>query len=61
MRFGHGAGSSAARAAGYPHHSLRGKSKVFIFGVMDAMTFIATPFLSLRRLLLARPLLRLAR
>jgi hypothetical protein len=40
---------------------LRGKSKVFIFRVMDAMTFIATPYLSLRRLLLARPLLRLAR
>jgi hypothetical protein len=40
---------------------LRGEKKALIVCDMDAMSFIATPFLSLRRLLLARPLLRFAR
>jgi hypothetical protein len=40
---------------------LRGEKKALIVHHMDAKSFIATPYLSLRRLLLARPLLRPAR
>jgi len=40
---------------------LHGKKKALIVRDMDATTFIATPYLSLRTLLLARPLLRFAR
>lgn len=61
MCFGHGGGSSAAIAAANLPNNLRGKKKALIVRHMDAMLFIAKPFLSLRRLLLARPLLRLAR
>jgi len=40
---------------------LHGEKKALIVRGMDARTFIASPFLSLRTLLLARPLLRFAR
>lgn len=61
MCFGRGAGSSAAIVTVNPPHSLRGEIKALIVPDMDAKSFIATPYLSLRRLLLARPLLRPAR
>jgi hypothetical protein len=40
---------------------LRSEKKALIVRHMDAKSFIAKPYLSLRRLLLARPLLRPAR